>query len=240
MTKRPFVLMGLATALVLLQQHLLLQRAPRLNKLSTQQVQSGTAALDLQFSRPMDREQLATESSIQPSLSLRWLGDDNPLRLLIDAEQRVTEPIQLDLAGHDQRQQAMTPQTWWWDPRPWLVVTRQLGDGEQVQLQDRQGRWQPLTPIWTKVTKLTPLGDGQGIAVISSDGEGGEQIWLRRLRRFSLAREQSALRTPETQQLELLAEQDVLFGHLSSNLNGDLLLQTGPFLGLALRPEKVV
>ena len=239
MTKRPFVLMGLATALVLLQQHLLLQRAPRLNKLSTQQVQSGTAALDLQFSRPMDREQLATESSIQPSLSLRWLGDDNPLRLLIDAEQRVTEPIQLDLAGHDQRQQAMTPQTWWWDPRPWLVVTRQLGDGEQVQLQDRQGRWQPLTPIWTKVTKLTPLGDGQGIAVISSDGEGGEQIWLRRLRRFSLAREQSALRTPETQQLELLAEQDVLFGHLSSNLNGDLLLQTGGFFPGSERIELI-
>ena len=239
MTKRPLVLIGLATALVLLQQHLLLRRAPRLNKLETQQVQSGTAALDLQFSRPMDREQLAAESFIQPSLSLRWLGDDNPLRLLIDAEQRITEPIQLNLAGHDQRQQAMTPQTWWWDPRPWLVVTRQLGDGEQVQLQDRQGRWQPLTPIWTKVTKLTPLGDGQGIAVISSDGEGGEQIWLRRLRRFSLAREQSALRTPETQQLELLAEQDVLFGHLSSNLNGDLLLQTGGFFPGSERIELI-
>ena len=45
MTKRPLVLIGLATALVLLQQHLLLQRAPRLNKLATQQVK-GTAALD--------------------------------------------------------------------------------------------------------------------------------------------------------------------------------------------------
>ena len=239
MTKRPLVLIGLATALVLLQQHLLLQRAPRLNKLATQQVQSGTAALDLQFSRPMNREQLAAESSIQPSLSFRWLGDNNPLRLLIAAEQRVTEPIQLNLAGRDQRGQAMAHQTWWWDPRPWLVVTRQLDDGEQVQLQDRQGRWHPLTPIWTKVTKLTPLGDGQGIAVISSDGEGGEQIWLRRLRRFSLARERSALRTPETQQLELLAEQDVLFGHLSSNLNGDLLLQTGGLLPESERIELI-
>ena len=138
----------------------------------------------------------------------------------------------------------MAHQTWWWDPRPWLVVTRQLGDGEQVQLQDQSslGRWQSrLTPIWTKVTKLTPLGDGQGIAVISSDGEGGEQIWLRRSSRrsISLARERSALRTPETQQLELLAEQDVLFGHLSSNLNGDLLLQTGGLLPESERIELI-
>ena len=91
MTKRPLVLIGLATALVLLQQHLLLRRAPRLNTLETQQVQSGTAALDLQFSRPMNREQLAAESSIQPSLSFRWLGDSKPdAVLLIAAEQRVT------------------------------------------------------------------------------------------------------------------------------------------------------
>ena len=58
----------------------------------------------------------------------------------------------------------------------------------------------------------------------------GSRSGCDRLRRFSLARERSALRTPETQQLELLAEQDVLFGHLSSNLNGDLLLQTGGLL----------
>ena len=239
MTRRPLFLIGLATGLVLLQQHLLLQRAPRLNKLSTQQVQSGTAALDLQFSRPMDRNRLAAESSIQPPLPLRWLGDNNPLRLLIDTEQRVSEAIQLDLAGPDQRGQAIAPQTWWWDFRPWLVVTRQLDDGEQVQLQDRHGRWQPLTPIWPKITQLTPLGDGKGVAVVISDGDGGERIWLQRLQRFSLGRERSALSPPQPQRLKLLAEKDVLFGHLSSNLNGDLLLQTGGFFPGSERIELI-
>ena len=57
MTRRPLLLMLMACAAVLAQQQLLLRQPPRLLRLVPQQVQSGSAALDLQFSRPMDRPQ---------------------------------------------------------------------------------------------------------------------------------------------------------------------------------------
>ena len=54
MTRRSLLLMLMACAAVLAQQQLLLRQPPRLLRLVPQQVQSGSAALDLQFSRPMD------------------------------------------------------------------------------------------------------------------------------------------------------------------------------------------
>ena len=75
--------------------------------------------------------------------------------------------------------------------------------------------------------------------MVSSDGDGGERIWLRHLTRKSLARRRDELKPPEPEQLELLADKEVLFGHLSSNLNGDLLLQTGGFFPGSERVELI-
>ena len=75
--------------------------------------------------------------------------------------------------------------------------------------------------------------------MVSSNGEDGERIWLRHLTRQSLARRRDELKPPEPEQLELLADKKVLFGHLSSNLNGDLLLQTGGFFPGSERVELI-
>ena len=234
----PFLLV-LAAALVLIQQQVLLRRSPRLVSLSQQQIHSGSAALDLRFSRPMHRNNVSSESRLVPALNHRWLGTNNPLRLVIDADQVIPGPLKLELAGRDQRLNPMATQTWWWEPRPWLLVTRQVDDGEQVQLLDHDGSWTPLSPVWKRITKLTPIGNGQGVAMVSSDGEGGERIWLRHLTQQSLARRREELKPPEPEHLELLADQEVLFGHLSSNLNGDLLLQTGGFFPGSERVELI-
>ena len=227
MTGRLPILLVLGAALVLIQQQVLLRRPPRLVTLSQQQIHSGSAALDLRFSRPMHRNSVSAESRLVPSLSHLWLGTSNPLRLVINADHVIPGPLKLELAGRDQRLNPMATRTLWWEPRPWLLVTRQVNDGEQVQLLDYDGNWKPLSPVWRRITKLTPIGNGQGVAMVSSDSKGKERIWLRHLTQQSLARRREELKPPEPEQLELLAEKDVLFGHLSSNLNGDLLLQTG-------------
>ena len=74
MTRRPLLLMLMACAAVLAQQQLLLRQPPRLLRLVPQQVQSGSAALDLQFSRPMDRPQVSEATRITPAVPHQWLG----------------------------------------------------------------------------------------------------------------------------------------------------------------------
>ena len=114
MTGRLPFLLVLAAALVLIQQQVLLRRSPRLVTLSQQQIHSGSAALDLRFSRPMHRNNVSSESRLVPALNHRWLGANNPLRLVIDADQVIPGPLKLELAGRDQRLNPMVPQTWWW------------------------------------------------------------------------------------------------------------------------------
>lgn len=227
MTKRPQLMVGVGIALVLLQQQVLLQRPPRLLKISSQHVQSGTAALDLQFSRPMDRSALAAKTSITPSAPHQWFGEGNPLRVVMDAPSGLEAPIKLELEGVDRRQTLLQRQRWWWDPRPWLVVTRRLPKGEQVQLQTREGDWIPLSPIWPALQSLVPLGNGKGIAMVSSDANGKETIWWRGLQTHNISRSLEGLKTPSPMSLKQLRSDSLLFGHLSTNLNGDLLVQSG-------------
>ena len=236
MTKRLITFLAIATSAVLVQQQLLLRRPPRLIEIKTQLIQSGRAALDLRFSRPMDRQDLAERTAVKPEVSHRWLGENNKLRLIIEETISSNTPIGIDLNGTDQRGIQFRQQRWWWDPRPWLLVVRDLHNGQQVQLLDRAGEWRPLSPIWPQITNLVPLGNGQGIAMVSSDDSGRERIWLRRLRTSNLNREFSAIQAPQPLQLESLSEQPVLFGHLSSNLQGDLLVQSG---GLQPDSERV-
>ena len=229
MSKRLTLLLVGAAGVVLLQQQLLLRRPPRLLSLSPQPIHSGSAGLDLQFSRPMHRPSIAASSRVEPKLQHRWLGRGNALRLVVEGERPIEQPLLLHLAGSDLRSQEISPQTWWWDPRPWLVVNRLVADGEQLQLRRRDGTWQPLTPVWPAISQVVPLGNGRGIAVVSSDGRGQERIWLRRLKPAGVQQDKTLLSTPQLESLEPLASGPLLFGHVSSNLSGDLLVQKGGF-----------
>jgi len=229
MSKRlTFLLIG-AAGVALLQQQMLLRRPPRLLNLISQPLHSGSAGLDLQFSRPMDRASIAATSRMEPAMRHRWLGEGNALRLVIEGERAIEQPLLLHLAGSDLRNQKISPQTWWWDPRPWLVVNRLVADGEQLQLQRRDGTWQPLTPVWPAISQVVPLGNSRGIAVVSSDSRGQESIWLRPLKSAGLHQDKTLLSTPQLESLEPLASGPLLFGHVSSNLSGDLLVQKGGF-----------
>ena len=227
MTRRLTLVLLLGAGAVVIQQQLLLRRPPRLLDLSPQPLQSGRAAVDVRFSRAMHRNNLAAESTLSPALPHRWLGQGNRLRLVLEGQAPIDAPIALRLAGRDQRMQPMRPQTRWWDPRPWLLVTRQMEDGEQLQLLDRQGQWHPLSPVWTSLQTLVPLGNGRGVAMVSSNSTGQETIWLKRLSPRNLDSSRQQLGPPEPGALEALSQGNLLFGHISSNLNGDLLVQTG-------------
>ena len=236
MTQRLISFLAVATGAVLLQQQLLLKRPPRLINIQRQLIQSGSAALDLTFSRPMDRSDLATRTDLRPAFMHRWLGDSNPLRLIIDQTTSINKPIAMHLQGKDRRGIQLENQEWWWDPRPWLLVIRNVKNGQQVQLLDRTGVWKPLSPVWPQIAQLVPLGDGQGVAMVSSDHSGREQIWLRHLRTTTLNRQLNAIQAPDPMQLESLSKKPLFFGHLSSNLQGDLLVQSG---GLRPGSERV-
>ncbi|BEV36415.1 hypothetical protein [Synechococcus sp. M16CYN] len=232
------VLLATVTS-VLVQQQVLLRRPPRLIQLEPQHIHSGSAALDLRFSRPMQLETVRSESHLNPQLPHRWLGSNNQLRLVVDTNTAITQPLRLVVAGRDQRMHKMASQSWWWDPRPWLLVTRNINAGKQLQLQDRQGKWRPLSPIWAHFSAVVPLGNGRGVAMAVSDDSRVEQIWLQPLTPRNLAHKHNALAPPELQPLQQLVHDKLLFGHLSSNLNGDLLIQTGGFSPDSERTELI-
>ncbi len=221
---------GLLLALLL--QQLLLRRPPRLESLAVAPASSGPAALDLRFSRPMQNASVARDSRLYPPLPHQWLGDGNPLRLLLGSGQTVAEPLRLEVAGQDRRGLALAPQRWRWDPRPRLLAVVALAGGEQVQLLGHDGRWRPLSPIWPAIPTLTPLGNGSALAFAASDSAGRQSLWLLPLRQHNLngGRRDGAsapLREPEIGRLERLSEQPLVFAHLSSNRRGDLLVQAG-------------
>jgi hypothetical protein len=111
-----------------------------------------------------------------------------------------------------------------------LLINRTTQNGQQLQLQNRQGEWTPIGPTWTRLNKVVPLGNGRGIAMVASDDNRSEQIWLQPLASNSISQYQSSLTPPSPQTMQRLAKGNVLFAHLSSNLNGDILIQTGGFL----------
>ena len=230
MNNRLGLLLGLATAGVLAQQQILLRLPPRLVQLRPQHIHSGSAGLDLRFSRPMELKTVKAQSDLKPALRHRWIGNHDALRLILNPTKAITEPIELQLAGRDRRSQGLKPQTWWWDPRPWLLINRTTQNGQQLQLQNRQGEWTPIGPTWTRLNKVVPLGNGRGIAMVASDDNRSEQIWLQPLASNSISQYQSSLTPPSPQTMQRLAKGNVLFAHLSSNLNGDILIQTGGFL----------
>jgi hypothetical protein len=235
--KRVLLVLGGGMALAALQQQLLLRRPPRLVELTSTTASSGPAALDLRFSRPMQRSSLERTSRLEPRLAWRWLGDSNPLRLLLLPRQTIPGPLQLLLAGVDRRGLPLHPQRWRWDPRPRLLAVVPVAGGEQLQLQRRNGSWQALTPVWPQLAHVMPLGDGSGVALLSGNGQGSHQLWRLPLEQFNLVREPRTLGEPRAGELEALNDQPLLFAHLSSNRRGDLLVQAST---TALEPGTTV
>ena len=229
MKQRLLMVMLMAGAAVLAQQQLLMRRAPRLVRLMPQQVQSGAAALDLQFSRPMNRASVSDATRLEPNLAHRWMGETTPLRMVIDSDVVLKAPIALSLAGADQRALMLEKQQWWWDPRPWLIATRPVEGGEQVQLQNRTGDWIAISQVWPAIPSVVPLGNGRGIAMVRRDQNGTEQVWLAQMTTNSTASTLPELGPPTVNSRKPLFRGEVLFAHLSSNLNGDLLVQSGGF-----------
>jgi len=235
--KRVLLVLAGGLGLAGLQQQLLLQRPPRLLELRSTTASSGPAALDLRFSRPMRRASLALGSSLEPRLAWRWLGEDNPLRLLLLPQQTIPGPLQLLLAGGDRRGLPLQRQRWHWDPRPRLLAVVPVAGGEQLQMQRRDGSWLPLSPAWPQLAQVMPLGDGSGVAVLSGDGRGSHRLWRLPLQQRSLVREPGNLGEPRAGRLEPLSEEPLLFAHLSSNRRGDLLIQAST---TALAPGETV
>ena len=227
MKRRLYGLLMVATLVLIAQQQLLQRRPPRLVEIKPEPIHSGSTALNVRFSRPMQRSSVATTSVLKPSLKHRWLGTDTPLRLIVDADRPIEAAVELTIAGTDQRGNALQPQRWWWDPRPWLLVSRVTDEGEQLQLLTREGEWQPLSPVWSQIQTIVPLGNGRGVAMVSSNGNREERIWWKRLMPHTIATDRRELTQPTALALEPLLESDVLFAHLSSNLIGDLLVQSG-------------
>ena len=240
MNRRLGLLLTLATAAVLAQQQILLRRPPRLVQIKPQHLHSGRAGLDLNFSRPMDLNTVKARSDLKPALRHRWIGNHAALRLILNPNKAIAEPIELKLAGRDLRSQGLKPHTWWWDPRPWLLINRTTNNGQQLQLQERDGQWTPISPTWTRLNKIVPLGNGRGIAVVASNDNRSEQIWLQPLEPKSISQKPDSLLPPKPQAIQRLAKGDVLFAHLSSNMNGDLLIQTGGFLPKSEKNELVL
>jgi len=225
----PALLVPLALALA--QQQLLLRQPPRLLALTPSAASSGPAGLELRFSRPMDRASVAAASRIDPPVAARWLATGSDLKLTLNPGVRLDRPLQLGLAGQDRRGQALAASRWLWDPRPRILAVVPVPGGEQLQLRQHNGRWQPLSPVWPRVVSLEPLGDGSGVAVVSqdrrSDGPPQQQIWMIPLQQRNLARVPQGLSAPQAGPPRALGGGGHLFAHLSSNRFGDLLIQSG-------------
>jgi hypothetical protein len=223
--------LGVPLLLAVGQQQLLLQQRPRLISLKQAAASSGPAALQLRFSRPMDRTSLAANSSLSPALPARWLGSGSSLVLSLEPGSTITGPLALSVAGLDRRGTALAPQRWQWDPRSRILAVVPVAGGEQLQLQRRNGSWQPISPIWARIVSMEPLGDGSGVAVVSQDplgsGPASQRVWRIPLQGQQLAPAGRPLDTVLAGPPQAVGPRPVLFAHLSSNRRGDLLVQTG-------------
>jgi hypothetical protein len=226
--RRPVgVALAIPALLAVAQQQLLLQRPPRLEHLHGAQASSGPAALQARFSRPMATDSLNRSSRLRPPLAHRWLGQGNSLLLSLEPRQRISAPLRLDLAGRDNRGLALAASQWFWDPRPRIVAVVSRTDGDQVQLRDHDGRWLPLSPVWPEIPVLLPLGDGSGLAAASRQADGQLRLWRIPLQQHNLHPVGRSGMPPRAGRAQALLPGPVLFAHLSSNRNGDLLLQSG-------------
>jgi len=221
--------LGLPALLAVLQQQLLLRQPPHLETLRPAPASSGPAALQARFSRPMLAASLEQGSRLEPPLAHRWLGSGSSLLLNLQEGERITSPMELQLAGRDPRGLALRPSRWRWDPRPRIVAVALVGGGEQLQLREHDGRWRAISPIWRAIPVVLPLGDGSGVAAGERLEDGQLRLWRIPIRQHNLEPSGQQPSPLQVEPPQPLRGDPVLFAHLSSNRRGDLLVQSGGF-----------
>lgn len=220
--------LGLPALLVGIQQQQLLRQPPRLQHLAQAAASAGPAALEAVFSRPMDAASVAAASHLMPPLAHQWLGSGSALRLSLAEGQRISGPLELSLAGRDRRAQALQASRWVWDPRARVLAVVSVDGGEQLQLRQHDGGWQPISPVWPEIPLLLPLGNGSAVAAASRQADGRLRLWRIPIQQHNLT--PLGRRSPSPTQVsppQRLLPDPVVFAHLSSNRQGDLLLQSG-------------
>ena len=224
--------LGAGALLVLVQQQILERRPPRLLSLEPQAYSSGPGALDLRFSRPMQRQSLAQQSRLDPPVAHRWLGSDALQRLLLLPDQVVRTPLALRLRGLDRRGLPLQEQRWGWDPRPYLLVVAEVSGGVQLQLRTHDDQWLPLSPVLARIPSVEPLANGRGVVFLSAErlSQGWHRLWKRTLRPRSLVKGGERLGPPLPGPLQSLSPDRLSFAHISGNRHGDVLLQLSGLL----------
>ncbi|MCP9888186.1 hypothetical protein KBY96_09635 [Cyanobium sp. ATX 6A2] len=225
---RPLLLaLGLPALLVVAQQQLLVRQAPQLEELGNAPASSGPAALQARFSRPMQAASLQQASRLTPPLAHSWLGSGSNLLLSLAEGQRIEAPLELQLAGRDERGLTLQPSSWHWDPRPRVLAVVGAAGGEQLQLREHDGSWRPISPVWPEIPHVLPLGDGSGVAAASREPDGQLRLWRIPLRQRNLRPADEPTQAVRAEDPQPLQAGPVLFAHLSSNRQGDLLVQSG-------------
>ena len=219
-------LIGLGVV-ALVQQQILLRRPPRLRSVAIQSIRSGAAALDVRFSRSMNRTSVAENSRLLPHQPHQWFGQQDQFRLLLDPGALIHSPQQLVLAGHDQRGLALPQRALWWDPRSSLLAVVVEEQGEQLKLRRQDGRWLPLSSVEQRILQIEPLGNGEGVAFVTDNDPSKLEVLLRELSPRALSDQAQGLGNPLPGALQSLASGSLLFAHLSSNQRGELLVQVG-------------
>ena len=219
-------LIGLGVV-ALVQQQILLRRPPRLRSVVIQSIRSGAAALDVRFSRSMNRTSVAENSRLLPHQPHQWFGQQDQFRLLLDPGALIHSPQQLVLAGHDQRGLALPQRALWWDPRSSLLAVVVEEQGEQLKLRRQDGRWLPLSSVEQRILQIEPLGNGEGVAFVTDNDPSKLEVLLRELTPRALSDQAQGLGNPLPGALQSLASGSLLFAHLSSNQRGELLVQVG-------------
>lgn len=225
---RPLLLaLGLPALLALIQQQWLLRQPPDLESLRQAPASSGPAALQARFSRPMVVASLQRASTLTPPTPHRWLGSGSSLLLNLAEGERLASALELALAGRDPRGLVLRPSRWHWDPRPRVLAVVRVGGGEQLQLLGHGGTWQPISPVWPAIPVMLPLGDGSGLAAASRSADGSLRLWRIPLRQHNLRRLDQTPAPLEAGSPQPLRTDPVIFAHLSSNRQGDLVVQSG-------------
>ena len=219
-------LIGLGVV-ALVQQQILLRRPPRLRSVAIQSIRSGAAALDVRFSRTMDRKSVAENSRLVPDQPHQWFGQQDQFRLLLDPGAQIRSPQKLVLGGRDQRGLALPKRALWWDPRSYLVAVMVEEEGEQLKLRREDGSWLPLSSVEQRILQIEPLGNGEGVAFVTDNDPSKLEVMLRQLTPRAMSDQAQGLADPLPGAIQSLASGSLLFAHLSSNQRGELLVQVG-------------
>ena len=216
--KKWLIPLGIGIGVAALLQQLLLNRPPRLVALEPIPPGRSAAALRLRFSRPMDAGSLRKNLQLKPSSPYQLLGKGSNFSLLLYPKSAISGAFQLQIKGQDRRGVKLKSSSWQWDPRPTLLAARSVVGGDQIQ-RFHNNKWQPIAPVRGTIQALLPLGNGAGVASVTSSKPMASQVWV-----LLLAGDGKPILEKQ------LNKNPLIFAALSSDEKGDLLVQSSTSL----------